>query len=99
MEPERDELPDEMSQDENENESGIDSAEEADSADGEWEDWEDDGGLETVCLFCEEPSGSPGASMEHMKSAHNFDLPGTIKKLGAFDRTLLRKNLRSFSLG
>ncbi|KAI0221928.1 zinc finger protein 277 [Lamellibrachia satsuma] len=40
----------------------------------EWEDWREEGGAQTVCLFCPHKSTLPQCTIHHMKDTHQFDL-------------------------
>ena len=33
----------------------------------DWEDWREDGGAQTVCLFCDHKSTLPQSTIDHMK--------------------------------
>ena len=33
----------------------------------DWEDWREDGGAQTVCLFCDHKSTLPQSTIHHMK--------------------------------
>jgi hypothetical protein len=62
--------------------SSVDSAEEVDSADGEWEDWQDEEPNPCKCLFCDEVLDSAAAALEHSKNGHGYDLLAVRKERG-----------------
>ncbi|CAG8660131.1 12701_t:CDS:2, partial [Acaulospora colombiana] len=58
--------------------------------DDSWDDWNEEEPQSTLCLFCENISLNPNEALNHMRSAHGFDLLEIKKAMVQADDPLLR---------